>query len=577
MRPKGLNKAEVYAWDIRAGKILACEWVKLAVKRYFDDLEREKSGKFGFYFDRAAAEVQQDYFAFLRHSKAEWAGQVFVLEGWQAFVNWNVFGWKENATGFRRFKTMYLEVARKNGKTTFLAGDGLFLFDGDGEPGAEVYAAATKLDQAKIVHSEATRMIKSSPTLRKRIGIHVNNLHNSETNSLFEPLGRDHSTMDGLNISGAIVDELHAHKTRDVVDVIETATGSRRQPLICYITTAGFNRQSVCFEFHERTQKILERSLIDETWFGMIYTLDKEDFEDNSDGWKNQNVWIKANPNLGVSVKLADMQRKAKKAAEMPTELNSFLRLKLNIWTESETRWLPPESWAACGFPVEPDGLRGRELYGGLDLSSNKDLTAFALVCPPAADDDRFQVLMRFWIPQDRLIERVRRDRVPYDVWVRSGFIKTTPGNAVDYKFILAEISELAQQFDIMEIAFDRWGASKVIQDLRDMGFEKPTDNKHAARHLIDFGQGFASMSAPTKELENLVLKKQLAHGNNPVLGWNASNVVVLHDPAGNIKPDKGKSIEKIDGIVALIMALDRALLHGSKRSVYEDRGVIAL
>ena len=570
-RPPRLKAAECYAWDIRQGKITACEWVKLAVKRYFNDLKAAETKKFPYYFDRDAAISAIKFFDFLRHSKGEWAGQVFRFEDWESFIVWNLFGWRNKKTGFRRFRTSFLEVARKNGKTTLAAGIGNYMFDGDGEQGSEVYAFANKLDQAKIVHSEASRMIKSSPMLRNRIGIHVNNLHNLETNSKFEPLGRDYSSMDGLNTHCGIGDEVHAMKTREIYDIIDTSTGARTQSLIFLITTAGFNKQSICFELHDYTQKILECTIIDDEFFGIIYTLDE------GDDWQDEKNWIKSNPNIGISAKWDDLRRKAKRAVSVPSAMNSFLRLHLNIWTESETRWISADVWNACDYPVEPDGLRGRELYGGLDLSSNKDLSAFALVCPPLTADDRYQVIMRFWIPQDNIVERVRRDRVPYDVWVRLGYITATAGNVIDYKEILHEIDELAQKYDIREIAFDRWGATKVIQDLQDMGFEKPADNKGAARHLIDFGQGYKSMSPPTKELENLILQKKIAHGGNPVLAWMASNVVIQEDPAGNIKPDKAKSTEKIDGVVALVMALDRALKEDIFESIYKTKEVFAI
>lgn len=569
MNRKRKNEALHYAENILSGRIIAGKWLKLCAERHLKDLE--DGHKRGLRFDEESAQHAIDFFQFLRHSKGEWAGQVFELAPWQKFITGVLFGWK-NARGLRRFRTAYIECARKSGKTTWLAGTGLYLFVADNEPGAEIYTAATHRDQARISHSEATRMVKTSPGLSRRIRIFKDNLNIPDTASKFEPLGRDSDSCDGLNIHGALIDELHAHKTRDMWDVLETATGSRRQPLQIAITTAGFDRHTICWEQHQYVEKILEGIIQDDTYFGIIYGIDEED------DWEDEKCWIKANPGLGISVKLDDLQRKAKKAKETPSALNAFLRLHLDKWTESVTRWLSTDSWNACATAVDGDGVRGRICYAGLDLSSTTDISAFVLVFPPATNGDKYQVLCRFFVPQDNARDRARRDKVPYETWIREGYITATPGNVVDYAFILAQIDEDAQKYDLQALAFDRWGATKVMQDLQEMGFERPADNKRAQRHLIDFGQGFASMTSPTKELEKLVLSGQLAHGGNPVLSWMASNVVVRQDPAGNIKPDKEKSTEKIDGIVALIMALDRATRHaGNHGSVYETRGMLML
>ncbi len=552
-----MNPAQQYIEQVRRGEITVCKWVRLAVQRHVSDLATGHER--GLYFDEDAGNRVLRFFGFLKHSKGEWAGQTVTLEPWQQFILWVLFGWKQ-ADGTRRFRTAYEEIARKNGKSTKAAGVGLYLFDADKEPGAEVYTAATKRDQARITHSEATRMVKKSGPLKKRIAIYKDNLHNEATASKFEPVGRDADSLDGLNIHGAIVDELHAHKTRDLWDVLETATGARRQPLMYAITTAGYNRQSICYELHDYTRKVLEGIIQDDSFFGIIFTLDE------GDDWENEANWPKANPNLGVSVKLDDLRRKAIKAKKMPSALNAFLRLHMNVWTQAESRWLDAEKWRACGGETDPDGLRGRACYGGLDLSSTIDISAFVLVFPPEAKGEPFKVLCRFWIPEAAMHERSKRDRVPYDAWVRDGFIEATPGDVIDYKFIIAEILELAARYDLNEVAFDRWGASKMIQELQE-----------AELTVAAFGQGFASMSGPMKELERLIAAGELAHGDNPVLRWMADNLVAQMDPAGNIKPDKARSIEKIDGMVALIMALSRAILQGDGGSVYEERGLLEL
>jgi phage terminase large subunit-like protein len=451
-------------------------------------------------------------------------------------------------------------MARKNGKSTLASGVGLYLFDADSEPGAEVYTGATKREQAKIIHSEATRMVRKSPALRKRIAVNKDNLHSEATASKYEPLGRDSNTLDGLNVHGAIIDELHAHKTRDLYDVLDTATGSRRQPLIYSITTAGFNRTTICYEQHEYTCKILERVIEDDTFFGIIFALDE------NDDWEDEANWIKANPNLGVSVKLDDLQRKADKAREMPAALNAFLRLHLTLWTQAETKWMDADKWRACGdVEIDPGEMLGRTCYGGLDLSSSIDISAFILVFPPEEENELYLVLCFFWIPEEAMRERTKRDRVPYEAWVREKYIEATPGNVIDYDWIIAGIQRQAELFDLAEIAFDPWGATKMIQSLQNEGFT-----------VVPFRQGVASMSGPMKELERLIAARGLAHGGNPVLAWMADNLVAREDPAGNIKPDKSKSFEKIDGIVALIMGLDRAIRNEGQDedSIYEEQDI---
>jgi len=564
-----MHPAEGYVRDVVSGTVAAGRWVRLACERHLRDMEdgRER----GLVFDAEAAQIAIDFFGLLKHYKGEWAGRVIRLEPWQQFILWSLFGWKRE-DGTRRFVVAYVEVARKNGKTTVAAGIGLYLMVADGEPGAEIYTAATKRDQARIAHRDAVQMVKASPDLRKLIGIHKDNLHILLTASKFEPLGRDANTADGLNIHGAIVDELHAHKTREMWDVLDTATGARRQPLILGITTAGTNRQSICWEQHEYAEKVLSGVVEDDTFFGIIFSLDlaETDSEGNvlaaGDDWQDESVWVKANPNLGVSKKWDDMRRKAAKAKETPSALNAFLQRELNIWVHGESRWLNPDRWRTCDGAVDADGLRGRTCYGGLDLANTTDIAAFVLVFPPQVEDEPYQILCRFFLPDEAIIERVHRDRVPYDAWVRQGFITVTPGAVIDYGHILAQIDEDAQKYDVAEIGFDRWGATKIQTELMDLGGQD---------WVVQIGQGYASMSAPTKELEKLILAGQLAHGGNPVLTWMADNVIVTRDAAGNIKPDKAKSREKIDGIVALIMALDRATRHMEASSVYDSRGLL--
>jgi phage terminase large subunit-like protein len=559
-RPR--HPAKAYLADVLAGKVVVGKWVRLQVERHARDLARAGTKAFPYVFDEAAAQRVIDFFGFLHHSKGEWGGQAFVLEPWQQAHCWILFGWVHAETGLRRFRTAYDEIARKNGKSTLAAGIGLYLFFADAEPGAEVYTAATKRDQARIVHGEAVRMVQASAALRARIGVVKDNLHVLATHSKFEPLGADSDTMDGLNIHGAVVDEVHAHKTRGVVDVLETATGARRQSLIFYITTAGYNRLSVCWELRDYSTKVLDGVVDDETWFAWVCAIDE------GDDWQDERVWGKANPNLGVSVKLDDLRRKAKKARELPGAQNAFRRLHLNEWTEQADRWLDLELWDRnTGRAYTLADLAGRACLGGLDLASTTDVCALELLFPPEEDadedEDVYAVLSFFWAPKDTIRERTRKDRVPYDVWHRDGFLLGTEGNVVDYDAIREHLRELAEVVEIRELAYDRWNASQLVTDLQGDGFT-----------CVPIGQGFASMTAPTRELEKLLLSGRIAHGGHPVLRWMATNVAVEQDAAGNLKPSKKKSTEKIDGIVALVMAIARAIVPNADDDTLDDADV---
>ncbi len=593
--------AEQYVDDVLNGEQIACRWVRLACERHRRDLETGHER--GLTFDEKAARLAVAFFGLLRHSKGEWAGQPVHLEPWQQFWLWVLFGWKR-ADGTRRFRTTYLEVARKNGKSTLAAGIGLLLTAVDGEPGAEVYTAATKRDQARITHQEAIRMVRQSPELRRELRLFRDNVNNPKTFSKFEPLGKDADSTHGLNVHGVIADELHAWKGRDLWDVLETATSARRQPLMVAITTAGFDRQSLCWQLHDYTEKVLAGIIEDDTFFGLIFTLDGEekDADGNvmrpADDWEDEAVWVKANPNVHVSKKIDDIQRKAERARNMPAALNAFLRLEMNLWTQASERWVDPARWRACSaapgahyshqhrglvtddhvltWDKHPDlilalfeeRLHGRRCYGALDLSSNTDISCWLMLFPPEAEDEPYWVLPRFFIPEDNIEARVKRDRVPYDAWQRAGLLVATPGNVIDYDFIVAQIDQDAHGYDVAEIGFDRWGATKIQTTLMNVG---------GADWVVPIGQGFASMSPPMKELEKLILGGQLGHGGHPILAWMADNLVAVADPAGNLKPDKANSREKIDGMVALIMSVDRATREGGGESMYEHEGLLIL
>lgn len=804
---------EGYIEGVLNGTVIAGELIRLAVKRHLLDLQKGK--KRGLQFDEQKANDAIEFFSYLKHSKGEWAGQSFQLEPWQQFIVWAIFGWVKK-DGTRRFKTAYLEVPRKNGKSTLGAGIGLKLAFADNEPGAEVYcldpstrvldaelrwrtidgvkpgdrllgfderpamgtgkyrkaryctvvgtretvaparrltfsngqqvvcshnhrwlmrryrsasnlgwrragdlkvgdlvrhlgkpwdesdippydagylagvfdgegyfhsptaersafrigfsqkeglvldkvfdllvrhgfdptiprrganchyleigglhqvlrflgnvrpvrlharhaeiwegralnrslahlevtqieelpaqrlvdietttgtffaeglfshnSAATKKDQAIIVHGEATRMVKASPDLIDAIQVYKNSLTRLDKAQKYEPLGADEDTLDGLNVHAAIVDELHAHKTRGVYDLMETGTSARRQPLLFAITTAGTDQTdaSICWEQHVYVEQILRGVIQDDTYFGFICAMDEKD------DWQNERNWFKANPNLGVSKKLDYMRDQAQKAANMPSKLNTFLRLDLNKWTQQVTRWIDLGLWDKnAGAPIIEAEFQGKPCYAGLDLSSVSDLTAFVLLFPDATTGIA-SVLCRFWCPESRLTDEHNRYRDQYQAWEREGWITATPGNAIDYEAVKAQVLQDAQTFQMQELAVDR-----LFQ-----GYQMSMQLAEEGLTVAACGMGFMSMAGPTAELERRLLSKGLRHGGNPVLRWMANNVAVKQDPAGNKKPDKAQSQGKIDGIVALLLALDRDMRHQITPSIYETRGLTTL
>ena len=530
---------------------------RLAYERQVRYLERwparslEECEPDGFWWDEATADrVVKFIERFCRHHKGEWAGQPFRLEPWQREIVRTVFGWRR-PDGTRRFRTAYVEVPRKSGKTELAAAVGLYLLIADGEAGAEVYSAATKRDQAKIVHDAAKQMVRRSPDLRRFVEEYRDNLVVPATASKFEALSSESNTLDGLNPHGIILDELHAHRDRHLRDVLITGTGARRQPLEWIITTAGvYDPASIGWEMHDYAANVLQGVFEDETFFAYVAAADEED------DWQDPDTWRKANPNLGVSVKLEYLEELADRAARSPSFLNTFLRYHLNVWTQQLERWIPIEVWDRCGGPVDEGALIGRRCFGGLDLASTTDITALALAFP--AEDGSYDLVMRFWVPEDRLHERSERDRVPYDAWARDGWLQVTPGNVVDYAFIREEIHRLADMYEIVELAYDPWNASKLAVELLGDGLP-----------MVEFRQGYASMSPAAKEFERLVTAGLIRHAGHPVLRWMANNVTIRQDPAGNIKPDKERSREKIDGIVAAIMAIGRASVHDEIPSPY--------
>ena len=442
----------------------------------------------------------------------------------------------------------------------------LLLTCGDGEERAEVYGCAADRQQASIVFEVAADMVRMSPALSKRVKIlsSQKRIIYKPTNSFYQVLSAEAYSKHGFNISGVVFDELHTQPNRALFDVMTKGSGdARTQPLYFLITTAGTDTHSICYEQHQKAQDILDGKKVDPTFYPVIYGADQED------DWTDETVWAKANPSLGITVPIEKVREACNSARQNPAEENTFRQLRLNQWVKQSVRWMPMHTWNANNHPVNLDDLEGRACYGGLDLASTTDITAFVLVFPPeAADDDgKYGIAPWFWIPEDNLTLRVARDHVPYDLWQRQGFLETTEGNVVHYAHIEHHIQDLGTRFDIREIAFDRWGAVQMSQNLEDAGFT-----------VVPFGQGFRDMSPPSKELMKLALEGRLAHGGHPILSWMVDNIHVRTDPAGNIKPDKQRSTEKIDGVVATIMALDRAIRGGNPHdntSVYDSRGLL--
>ncbi|WP_052481025.1 terminase large subunit [Gilvimarinus agarilyticus] len=540
-----LDKAYQYADDVKAGIVPACKFVRLAVDRWFDDIEN--AHKRGLYFSEYHA---ARYFRFVgrycRHYQGDLEGKLLTLEPWQCFIDANLFGWiREDGT--RRFRMAYEECGRKNGKTTRIAAAGNFYLIGDNEGGAQVYAAATKKEQAREIFDSAKAMIEQSPQLLRVTDPQEHKILHKR--SKFLPLSRDNKKMDGFNVHAGLVDELHAHPNSGIWDVLRSAMGARKQPVLRAITTAGFDHNSYCYSRRQYTIQVLERSIEDDTFFGIIYTLDDEK------KWDDESEWIKANPNLGVSVDLDDLRAQCAEAKHIATSKVEFLTKRLNIWVYGEQAWMNMEAWAACKTDFDSielwdedadTELDGDECYGGLDLASVEDMCSFSLCFPHSGGKRR--VIQRAYLPQAALERRLKKGDKTLEQYKDSGHLIVTPGAVVDYDWIKKDILQACDRFDVQGIAFDRWNSSQLVTDLTEQGIP-----------MVKFGQGFASMSAPTKELLRLVLTGQIEH-NDPLLTWAISNVVTETNAAGDIKPDKSKVSEKIDPAVAAIMAIALAM-----------------
>jgi phage terminase large subunit-like protein len=557
------------------GRALACRAVRLACARYLQDLKTGPSRGLRWSLPDALRAIE--FFPdILRLAEGEHAGKPFVLSPFQQFIIGNLFGWF-GVDGYRRFRTAYIEIGKGSGKSPLAAGIGLFGLVADGEEAAQIYSAATTKEQAKIVWNDAQRMVAASPVLAPRVRETVNNLAFLQTGSFFRPVASDESKLDGFRPHMVLADEVHEHPSGHVIDKMRAGFKGRRQPLLIEITNAGFDRHSICYQHHELSLKVLEGTITNDSWFAFVCGLDPcdtcyaEGHRQPKDGcaqcddWRNPAVWRKANPNLGVSVTEKYLTEQVQEARDLPAKENIVRRLSFCQWTEQATRWIGMDVWDRNGGDVPEAALAGQPCVGALDLSSVSDLTALGLVFPLA--DGRAATRWRFWCPEENILTRAKKDRVPYDVWARQGLLTPTPGNVVDYDRVRDDILALGKLYRIQELAVDPWNATETVSKLQEEGV-----------NVFLHRQGYASMNVPTKALEVELKAGRVLHGGHPILRWMASNVTVTQDPAGNLKPDKERSPERIDGIVCLIMALGRALSQpAEKRSIYETRGVRAV
>lgn len=564
--------AAQYADDVLAGRIPACKWAKAACQRQRDDLAAAATdARYPFRFDVARAEHVCRFIELLPHIKGKWAGAPIDLEPWQVFALTTVFGWLRH-DGTRRFRIVYLEVPRKNAKSTLSSGVALYLLAADGEPGAEVYSAATTREQAGIVFDVAAAMTRQSPGFRHRFGVapwkHSVTVEHSD--SKLAPLHAEGSTLDGLNIHGVIVDELHAHKTRAVWDVLETGTGARAQPLVFAITTAGSNRAGICYEQRTYLTQILNRTLAahdglgypvkgataeDDTYWGVIYTLDDDD------DWTDELSWAKANPNYGVSVYPDDIRRLAAKAIKLASARNNFLTKRLNVWVNAATAWLDMRAYDACGdADLTVDELKSADCIAALDLASKVD---FASKVKIFERQGHYYAFATHYLPESRLEED---DNTQLAGWAEDGWITTTPGNVTDFDVIEQGVRDDCATHSVLEVAYDPFQATQLAGHLVADGVT-----------MVELRQTVQHMSEAMKWFESLVLEGKFHHNGDPVLAWMISNVVAHTDAKDNIYPRKETPGNKIDGAIATIMCLARWIARRPVVSVYESRGLTIL
>ena len=560
-----------YARAVLAGEIVAGELVRLACQRHLDDLS--EGYKRGLFFDAEAALKYIGFFEDVlrlpeitdredapeaEETEYEVTGDEapFILAPSQKFIVGSLFGWK-TTEGRRRFRVAYCEMGKGNGKSPLAAGIALAGLCVDGERRAQIYSAAVNRDQAKIIFEDAKAMVVASPDLTEAVSATKNNLAYLKTGSFFRPVSSEGRGLDGKRVHMALIDEVHEHRNATVVEKMRAGTKGRRNPLVFEITNSGFDRKSVCRQHHDYSVQVLKRSIPNDAWFAFIAALDKGD-----DPFKDESCWPKANPLLGVSITHTYLREQVTEAIGMPAKKNLVLRLNFCVWTEQATRAIEADIWDRGAAPVDRVQLRGRPCFSGLDLSSIEDVTALLHCFPPIPEDPPgmpFRFLSRFWVPEATLVKRTERDGIPYKLWADEGYIEATEGDIVDYNVIQKRIIEDREEFDIKEIAIDRWNSTHLQTNLTGEGFT-----------MVPFGQGYHSMGPACRDFFKHLKTGMLNHGGDPVLRWMALNLAVMSDPAGAMKPAKDKSGDKIDGIVAMIMALARAVATPVVRSFWE-------
>lgn len=536
------DAATDYALRVQSGETLAGPWVRLAAQRHLNDLERGPGR--GLVWHPARAQHAIDFIQCLRHYQGKHAGKRFILSAHQRFIVGSVFGWYSGEQ--RRFRVAYVEVGKGDGKTPLAAAMALYALVADGESGAEVYSAATSKDQAAICFTDAKQFVLASPALMNRLAVGGANLAYLATASYFRPVSAEGRGLDGKRPHFVVVDELHEHPDGVVVEKMRAGTKGRTRACIFEITNSGHNEESVCWEHHDYSIKIVQGVLENDTWFAFVASLDKKD-----DPLNDESCWVKANPNLGQSVTWEYLREQVREAKEIPSKRGLVLRLNFCRWTETSESWLELEHWDQCAHPVDETALQGRECFAGLDLASVSDFAACAYVFPPVEESGLWELVLRLWLPE-AAVQKIRAaGKLKIDSWIEEGLVTVTPGNVTDYKVIRAAIKRDREElrFNVKEMAVDRWNSLQLVTDLQEDGLT-----------VSWFGQGYASMSAPCKELERLYMNHKLAHGGHKVLRWMATNVVARRDPAANIKFDREKVKNKIDGMVAVVMALGRAV-----------------
>lgn len=513
------------------------------------------------HYDKKKVDRAVTFIENLCHTKGKWAGTPFWLLPWQEQLIRDIFGIVK-PDGNRQFRTAFVEICKKVGKSELAAAVALYLLYADNEPSAEVYGAAADRQQASIVFDVAKQMVEMSPALMKRSKLMgaTKRIVNYSNAGYYQVLSAEVGGKHGFSVSGLVFDEIHTQPNRQLYDVLTKGSSDARQnPLHFIITTAGNDRHSIAYELHTKAVDILEGRRVDPTFYPVVYGL--KDDED----WEDEENWYKVNPSLGYTVDIERLRDAYREAKQNPADEVTFKWLRCNMWVSSTVAWIPDAIYMRGNESIEAASLEGRDCYAGLDLSSTGDITALVLIFPPRDENEKYVLLPYFWIPEETIPRRVKANSVPYDIWEKQGYIMSTEGNVIHYDFIEKFIMYLSEKYHILEIAVDRWNATQMIQNLEGEGFT-----------IVPFGQGFSSMSAPTKEFYRLLMEGRIIHGGNPVLRWMAGNVVIDTDPAGNIKVTKAKSKEKIDGIVAAIMALDRCIRQeGQSGSVYDERGLL--